>query len=239
MAKSTVEEIRARFDADIERFSNLETGQVAAMDARECLERIVQTAVAATPNATDLLDLGCGAGNWSLRLLQELPGLRCTLVDLSQPMLDRAEQRLLAAGAAAPTCMQRDVRSLQYAADSFDLIVAGVVLHHLRTDAEWRDVFEAVYHWLRPGGSFWIYDLVEPELPAARASARKEYSDYLVGLRGATYRDEVFAYIEKEDTPRSVTFQTDLLRRVGFASVDVLHLRACFAAFGAAKASPA
>ena len=31
--KSTVEEIRKRFDADVERFSKLETGQQAAMDA--------------------------------------------------------------------------------------------------------------------------------------------------------------------------------------------------------------
>lgn len=31
--KSTVEEIRQRFDADVERFSNLETGQSATVDA--------------------------------------------------------------------------------------------------------------------------------------------------------------------------------------------------------------
>ena len=31
--KSTVEEIRRRFDADVERFSNLETGQSATAEA--------------------------------------------------------------------------------------------------------------------------------------------------------------------------------------------------------------
>ena len=31
--KSTVDEIRQRFDADVERFSNLETGQSATVDA--------------------------------------------------------------------------------------------------------------------------------------------------------------------------------------------------------------
>src|SRR5687768_11443821 len=31
--KSTVDEIRRRFDADVERFSNLETGQSATLDA--------------------------------------------------------------------------------------------------------------------------------------------------------------------------------------------------------------
>ena len=33
MSKSTVEEIRQRFDGDVERFSNLETGQSATVDA--------------------------------------------------------------------------------------------------------------------------------------------------------------------------------------------------------------
>ena len=40
MKKSTVTEIRERFDNEVERFSNLETGQVATMDAKIALELI-------------------------------------------------------------------------------------------------------------------------------------------------------------------------------------------------------
>ena len=32
--------------------------------------------------------------------------------------------------------------------------------------------------------------------------------------------------------PRSLTYQLDLLRRVGFARTEVLHKNGCFAAFG-------
>jgi tRNA (cmo5U34)-methyltransferase len=45
----------------------------------------------------------------------------------------------------------------------------------------------------------------------------------------------VFAYIEKEDSPRPLTYQLDLLRRVGFSGVDVVHKNSCFAAFGGVK----
>jgi tRNA (cmo5U34)-methyltransferase len=38
--KSTTEEIRARFDRDVERFSRLETGQQATMDAPLVLELV-------------------------------------------------------------------------------------------------------------------------------------------------------------------------------------------------------
>jgi tRNA (cmo5U34)-methyltransferase len=54
-------------------------------------------------------------------------------------------------------------------------------------------------------------------------------------FEGAGVQDEVFAYVAKEDTPRPMDFQLDLLRRVGFAAVDVLHKNSCFAAFGAVK----
>jgi tRNA (cmo5U34)-methyltransferase len=58
----------------------------------------------------------------------------------------------------------------------------------------------------------------------------------LSALKGESYRDHVFAYIEKEDTPQSLLYQLDLLRAVGFSRVEVLHMNVCFAAFGAQKA---
>ncbi len=64
---------------------------------------------------------------------------------------------------------------------------------------------------------------------------RERYSDYLVTLGGADYRDRVFAYIDKEDSPRPVTYQLDLLRSVGFDTVDLLQKNSCFAAIGATK----
>ena len=64
---------------------------------------------------------------------------------------------------------------------------------------------------------------------------RRRYGEYLTQLKDEAYRDQVFAYVEKEDTPRSLMFQLDLLREVGFSQVDVLHKNACFAAFGAVK----
>jgi tRNA (cmo5U34)-methyltransferase len=63
----------------------------------------------------------------------------------------------------------------------------------------------------------------------------ERYGEYLESLQGPEYRQEVMAYIAKEDSPRPLTYQLDLLRRVGFAGVDVLHQNSVFAAFGAVK----
>src|ERR1051325_5937614 len=92
--KSTPAQIRQRFDNDVERFSNLQTGQSAQIDSPLILELISSSAAATNPNATQLLDAGCGAANYTLKLLQNPPNLNATLIDLSKPMLDRAVERI-------------------------------------------------------------------------------------------------------------------------------------------------
>lgn len=52
MPKSTVDQIRRRFDADVERFAALETGQSATVDAPLALELIAQAAAVTTPAAS-------------------------------------------------------------------------------------------------------------------------------------------------------------------------------------------
>lgn len=235
--KSTPAEIRARFDADVERFSNLDTGQAATMDAQLVLDLVTQAAAAATPGARRLLDVGCGAGNYSLKLLQRRPGLDVTLLDLSRPMLDRALLRVSAATPGNVSAVQSDVRAYDPGVARFDIILAAAVLHHLRTDAEWQAVFARFFAALRPGGSLWIADLVSHDHPAVQALLWTRYGEYLTAQQDAAYRDQVFAYVEKEDTPRSLAFQLDLLRAAGFAQVDVLHKHGPFAAFGALKSA--
>jgi tRNA (cmo5U34)-methyltransferase len=233
--KSTVDEIRARFDADVERFSNLDTGQSATVDAPLAMALVADAAAACTPHARHVLDVGCGAGNYSLRLLERLPGLDVTLVDLSPPMLDRAVERVQAATSGMVSAIQGDIRDVKLPENGFDIVLAAAVLHHLRTDDEWQAVFTDFHRALRPGGSVWVFDLVESPIPAVQALMWRRYGEYLVAFKGAAYRDQVFAYVGKEDTPRPLTYQLDLLRTVGFGTVEVLHKNGCFAAFGAIK----
>jgi tRNA (cmo5U34)-methyltransferase len=233
--KSTVDEIRSRFDADVERFSNLDTGQSATMDAPLAMALVADAAAATTPHARHVLDVGCGAGNYTLKLFERLPGLDATLIDLSRPMLDRAVERVQAATTGTVTAIQGDIRQVPLGTGGFDIILAAAVLHHLRTNAEWRRVFAVFHRALRPGGSVWVFDFVESDIPAVQQLLWRRYGEYLVAFKGEAYRDHVFAYVEKEDTPRSVPFQLELLREVGFGPVEVLHKTACFAAFGAVR----
>lgn len=241
-AKSSVDEIRARFDADVERFSNLETGQKATIDAPLTMELITAAAAACNPNTKAVLDIGCGAGNNTLKLLDRLQSrgrsineIEWTLLDLSQPMLDRAKERVGKAGGTKLKTIQADLREAELSEGHFDVILAAAVLHHLRDDADWETTFQKIFLLLAPGGSFWVTDFVSHESDAVHRMMWDRYGDYLTQTGGAEYRDKVFAYVEQEDSPRSLTYQIELMRRVGFIEIDVLHKNSCFAAFGGRK----
>jgi tRNA (cmo5U34)-methyltransferase len=179
--------------------------------------------------------VGCGAGNYTLKLLERLPNLDATLIDLSKPMLDRASERVGRATTGKVMTIQGDIREIRLPEQNFDIILAAAVLHHLRTASEWRDVFAAFHRSLRPGGSVWIFDLVESSISAVQRLMQRKYGEYLTALKDEAHRDHVFAYVEKEDTPKPLIFQLELLREVGFDQVDVLHKNLCFAAFGGVR----
>jgi len=233
--KSSVAEIRQRFEGEVERFSNLETGQSAAIDAPLTLELVARAASGTNPTGRDVLDIGCGAGNYTLKLLQHLPNFNVTLVDLSEAMLERAKQRVSAATSFRVSTALGDIRELTLGKERFDVVLAAAVFHHLRDEAEWRAVFTKVYEAIKPGGSLWICDLIEHSIPAVQTIMWQRYGEYLSRFKNDAYRDDVFAYIERENTPRSLAFQIDLLRVCGFRTIEVLHKNKCFAAFGAVK----
>ena len=233
--KSSPEEIRKRFDTDVERFSNLETGQAATIDAPLAMELITQAAVACTSNIRMVLDIGCGAGNNTLKLLQYASPFDCDLVDLSQRMLDKAYTRITEVNTGKIRTFQGDFRTIILPEAGYDVIIAAAVMHHLRDDDDWETAFRKIYRLTAPGGSLWMTDLVFHETEQVQAMMWARYGEYLLSLGGEEYREKVFAYIDKEDSPRSVTYQMNLLQKVGFTQVELLHKNSCFAAFGAVK----
>ena len=233
--KSGIDEIRKRFDSDVERFSNLETGQQTILDAPVMLDLTTGAAFFTNPDAKNLLDIGCGAGNYSLKMLGKIPGLNCLLMDLSMPMLERAKERVSANTSGKVEIMQEDILKAALPENHFDIVLAASVLHHLRGDADWKNVFQKIYRSLKPGGSFWISDLITQDTDPLNRLFTDQYARHLDSLGGEAYRKKVFEYIEREDTPRSVNFQLDLMREAGFRHTEILHKNGPFAAFGGIK----
>jgi tRNA (cmo5U34)-methyltransferase len=87
-------------------------------------------------------------------------------------MLERATERVRQATPGRITTIQGDIRQVELPDGNLDIVLAAAVLHHLRAAQEWRDVFASFHRALRPGGSVWVFDLVESSIPAIQGLMR-------------------------------------------------------------------
>ncbi|MDR2441251.1 MAG: class I SAM-dependent methyltransferase [Planctomycetaceae bacterium] len=233
--KISIEELRCQFDGEVERFSNEQTGQTSSVDAPLILS-IFETSIGRMyPNAQRLLDIGCGAGNFSLRITRKLPHLKLTLLDLSTKMLQKAKERLLAENFNVEETIQTDIAQTELPNEKFDIVVAAASLHHIRTQQGWKNVFNQIYRSLIPGGSFWMSDLIRHENEAIEMLQKERYAEYLCGLRDQSYQQHVFEYIDRSDTPETLAFLIRTLEESGFRQIDIIHKNIVFAALVAVK----
>lgn len=150
-------------------------------------------------------------------------------------MVTRAKERISAETTGVVRTIQKDFQAAKLPINHYDIILAATVLHHLREDADWEAAFTTLNNLAAPGGSLWITDLIEHENTNVQKIMWNRYSDYLIESSSIEARDRCFEEIEAEDTPRPLTYQLELLRRVGFRQIDVLHKNSCYATFGAVK----
>ncbi len=235
MGKKDVSEIAASFDGEVERFSNLATGQASVPDAALMMALLAETAAALAPDAADLLDIGCGAGNQTLNLLRVMPDLHCTLLDISGKMLERAERRVRDAGGKITAVINHDLRTAPLPESGYDLAVAAAVLHHLRGAADWAAAAERMHRILKPGGMLLVSDLIIHENPAVQRIMRSRYEKFLRSHLGDAEAERIMRSIAESDTPASVPMQTECLKKAGFREIIPLHLSGCFAAYAAVK----
>lgn len=234
MQKSSPESISRAFDEQVSRFSNLETGQTTAIDSPFCMEMVATVAQAMRPHCSHIMDIGCGGGNYAIKLLQRFPNANCTLVDISPKMLAAAVERAKLTTKGSVYSMCGDYRTLQLGSNEFDIVTAGTTLHHLRQPSEWESVFAKVYAALKPGGLFFINDITVGETAEIDQVMFNGWAAHLK----QNFPDEYQVYLgkyESEDTPQTLDYQLDLMRDVGFAKTSVLHRHFNFATFVGVK----
>lgn len=118
---------------------------------------VTEPALAGMPEISAVLEIGSGPGELAIEIARRLPGGEVVGIDLAAPMIDRALQRVRAAGVERSVRFQlADAAALPLAEASFDVVVSTLSLHH------WSDpaaVFAEIGRVLRPGGIALIYDL--------------------------------------------------------------------------------
>ena len=123
----------------------------------------VQAAIS-DPRGLSVLDLGCGTGRHALWLASG--GATVTAVDFSEGMLAEAQRK---PGAEAIYFIKHDLRtSFPFPAESFDLVVSGLVLEHL---ADLDQFFSEIRRVLKRGGRG-VISAMHPAMHLREAQAR-------------------------------------------------------------------
>lgn len=133
--------VRAGYDAIAERY--LSWSENVENDPRD---RFLDELAGRLPDGARVLDLGCGAGIPSTRLLAER--FEVVGVDISEVQLELARKNV--PGAAF---VRGDLSDLELPDESFDGIAAFYSISHVPRDEHAR-LFARIAGWLKPGGLF-------------------------------------------------------------------------------------
>jgi ubiquinone/menaquinone biosynthesis C-methylase UbiE len=150
----------------------------------------------------DVLDLGCGPADVTVRLARALPNARITGVDGSEPMLAHGRARLRDAGLDDRVHLERRLLpDPDLEARTFDLVVSTSVLHHLADPAA---LWTTVVRCAAPGAAVYVADLRRPpdrvtldDLVARAAGDEPEVlvTDFRNSLCASYQPDEVRAQV--------------------------------------------
>jgi ubiquinone/menaquinone biosynthesis C-methylase UbiE len=133
--------------AEIEFFSTMvkesKVSQICSWDDSK-FERVLKYLTKVGCNNKKALDLGCGPGDFTLRLSSL--GLTIIGIDISQDLLKINKQK-------NPTSVFicGDAENLPFENEKFDVVVATFLLHHFRTHER---VMKELYRVLKGGGFF-------------------------------------------------------------------------------------
>ena len=99
------------------------------------------------PAGAKVLDCGAGTGELSLAASDNADSVLCT--DLSKNMLKQAQRKARALGADNIEFAARNIFDLQDPDDTYDVVIAGTVLHLLTNP---QGAVKEMYRVLKPGG---------------------------------------------------------------------------------------
>lgn len=197
-------------------------------------DEMLDTIVVCLPARVDrILELGCGTGELSLKLLKRFPTAEILAVDYSLRMIELAESKIKTAGYGdrwksieldfGDWANKREVNPI---GKGYDACVSSLAIHHLTNEMKGK-LFKQITTSLKPGGVFWNADpiaLESPQLTEIYQTVREDWT-----TKQGTTLAEVRAKIgtsnnyghSSQDQLATMEEHLQMLQAARFASVAV------------------
>ncbi|MEG4344061.1 methyltransferase domain-containing protein [Microcoleus sp. A003_D6] len=180
-----------------------------------------------------ILELGCGTGELTLKVLQRYPSAEIVAVDYSPRMLDFARAKIESAGYAA-RWSGRELDFGEWAnnpnfsglGDKFTACISSLAIHHLEDEMKLK-LFKRIRESLTAGGCFWNADPVVAESAAMKdiyQAAREDWAlnqgETLAQIRAKVGTSVSYGY-SNPDRLATLSAQLEMLASSGFETVAV------------------
>ncbi len=180
-----------------------------------------------------ILELGCGTGELSLKILNRFPDAQVIALDYSPRMLQFAQDKITAAGYQQGwTGIQADFGDWANNPENlnigskFDACVSSLAIHHLQDEMKLK-LFERIAASLTQNGCFWNADPTLAESPAlaevykaAREEWAVEQEINLTEIRAKRATSTTQGY-SSQDQLASLETHLQMLSKAGFKTVAV------------------
>ena len=166
----------------------------------------------------NILDVGCGNGIVTSKLIPKFPKARYTLLDASREMLSLCQEQFKNYNI---NYVESYFQDFIFKEDHFDLVVAGFSLHHCDSK-EKKELFEKIYNTLKTGGIFLCSDLMiskkNPEHPVLKQQWKKfVHKTFPEGEKW----EWLMEHYDEFDKPDNLKDQISWLEKTGFNTIDL------------------
>ena len=149
-----------------------------------------------------IIDLGTGTGLQLIKLYKEYPDVHTIAIDISDGMLKKLEERHISDNI---TIVNKSFFDYDFGTE-VDAVISTQALHHFEPNDK-LTLYKKVYDCLKANGVF-----VNEDYFAEDDNAEKQgFEDYYNLVRGEG---------KHYDTPLTVEHETEILKEVGFSSVE-------------------
>lgn len=203
-------------------------------DYDDMLATGVELLAALAPTTGHVLDLGGGTGALSAAVLDGLPGVRVTVLDVDRDMLGEACRRLSGYGERVAFTQGSFFDPLPDA----DAVVASLALHHVHDLETKTGLYRAVHDALSPGGVLLNLDAAVSEDARLNALIFDRWAHRMSehGITDSQARGH-FAAWSAEDRYFPLEVELGALREAGFSEVECFWRRGASAITCALRAS--
>jgi ubiquinone/menaquinone biosynthesis C-methylase UbiE len=131
-----------------------------AMDHAEVNRVFVLDLLAAWDSANPVLDVGTGTAQIPIELCLRHPFAEVVAIDLAEHMLELARENVRRAGFLPRIRLEREnARAMSFPDGAFSAVISNSIVHHIPEPAF---VIGEMVRVCRPGGTFFVRDLMRP-----------------------------------------------------------------------------